>query len=269
MKQQNKKMTLYKLRMKHRRARRVDVEQLRQDTDAYLAENTPSKNEIDILADTWAFVAENIEREEWKTYTREDWEELERQHVERAYYTKPDLFDDILTKYERGLFTADEAQAYAKRYRKCKYRFCENVFKPTRKNQWYCPKSTCRSMEANAKIRFKKTGTYLPPYAYKDIREDTSQKNYEKYEIAFDMEESAGMFARFKYKEECGGKRDRAREDMNDIAHYKQNKEIDAETQVIRHYKPVTIKRDSSEIKVSPLFFRAKSEQIKKEDKIS
>ncbi|MDY0409960.1 hypothetical protein [Paracerasibacillus soli] len=56
---------------------------------------------------------------------------------------------------------------------------------------------------------------------------------------------------------------------MNDIAHYKQNKEIDAETQVIRHYKPVTIKRDSSEIKVSPLFFRAKSEQIKKEDKIS
>ncbi|MDY0409959.1 hypothetical protein [Paracerasibacillus soli] len=99
MKQQNKKMTLYKLRMKHRRARRVDVEQLRQDTDAYLAENTPSKNEIDILADTWAFVAENIEREEWKTYTREDWEELERQHVERAYYTKPDL----LTIYLRSM----------------------------------------------------------------------------------------------------------------------------------------------------------------------
>lgn len=243
--------------MEHQRAEKYDVDKLRQDTEEFLTtEYKPSSltkirntkfgkdNELEILSDIWGFVAENIEREEWKSYTREDWEELERNYVERADYTEPDLFDDILTKYERGLFTADEAQAYAKRYRKCRYRFCENVFKPRRKNQYYCPDSNCRNREANSKQRFKETGTYLPPHVYKELREDTRQRNYERWEVAQDIEIIEEVYIPQQYKNEYGGERDRAREDMYDIARYKQNKEIDAETlgsPLIRHYKPVTI----------------------------
>lgn len=244
---------LYQLRMKHQRAGRTDVESLLEDTNDLLSDYEPNDrldleedvkhgedNELEILAGIWEFVAENIEREEWETYTREDWEEIERNHVERAEYTEPDLFDDILTKYERGLFTADEAQAYAKRYRECQYRFCLNVFEPRRKDQRYCTGSDCRRREANAKIRFERTGTYLPPYVYKDNRDDTDEENYQKKEIAYDMEENGEMFARFKYKDEFGGKRDRMRE-----AYYYQEvteKELkdSGESRLNRHYNPVT-----------------------------
>src|SRR5690625_1888985 len=104
---------LNRIRMKHRRAGRVDVEALHEDTGAFLMEYEPGEtikygedHELEIAADVWAFVAENIERqqeaEKWASYTREDWAELERQYVERSDYTEMDLFDDILTKYERG-----------------------------------------------------------------------------------------------------------------------------------------------------------------------
>src|SRR5699024_7423814 len=98
-----------------------------------------------------------------KSYTREDWAQLENEYVRYADYTEPDLFDDILTEYEAGKITADEAQAKAKQYRRCKYRFCENVYEPKRKDQSYCSPN-CRKREANALQRFKQTGTYLPPH---------------------------------------------------------------------------------------------------------
>src|SRR5690625_2368745 len=121
---------LNRLRMKHRRAGRVDVEALHEDTGAFLMEYEPSESvkygedqELEIVADVWAFVHENIERqqeaEKWKSYTREDWAELEYAYVERSEYTEMDLFDDILNEYEAGKITADEAEAKAKKYRKC------------------------------------------------------------------------------------------------------------------------------------------------------
>lgn len=225
-------LNINQLRMKHQRAGKTDVERLRTDTDACLSDYKPSDaikygedRELEILGDVWAFVAENIEREAWKSYTREEWAELEREYVEKAEYTEPDLFDDILTKYERGLFTAEEAQAYAKRYRRCDYRFCLNVYKPRRKDQRYCS-TDCRKREANAKIRFEKTGTYLPPHVYKENRDDTNERNYFEYEIAFNLgeagndehEESAESVATRIYatsqKMLYGGRRDRASEDI-------------------------------------------------------
>ena len=240
-----KGMSLSQVRMKHRRAGRTDVESLREDTEDFLSEYEPSDSikygedyELEILSDVWAFVAENIEREEWKSYTREDWEELERNYVERATYTKPDLFDDILTQYENGELTGDEAMIKANEYQECEYRFCLNVFKKKRKDQKYCPASNCRALEYKARERFKETGTYLPPHVYKDNRYDTDEKNYENNEIAFDMEENIEMFERFQHKDEYGGKRDRVREDFYEIS--KKIEENIEESPVKRYWIPVT-----------------------------
>ena len=250
---------LNRLRMKHRRAGRFDVEKLNEDTGAYLmgkdgympaetveygeavihgrAVKYGENKELEILADVWAFVSENIEREAWKSYTRDDWAELERQHVERSEYTEPDLFDDILVKYERGLFTEDEARAYAKRYRACKYRFCLNVFEPRRRDQRYCSDSDCRRREANAVIRYEKTGTYLPPYVYKDNRYDTNEENYERNEIAQDVEANEEMYRRIK--------RDRTREAYYYMQVFDKDL-IDSEDK--RHHIPVSIEENSTAI---------------------
>jgi len=256
---------LNRLRMKHRRAGRVDVEALHEDTGAFLMEYEPSESvkhgedyELEILADVWAFVAENIERkqeaEKWASYTRADWAQLEYEYVERSEYTESDLFDDILTKYERGVITADEAQAKAKEYRECDYRFCLNVFKPGRRNQWYCD-ADCRKREANAKIRFKQTGTYLPAHVYKDNRDDTSQENYEDNELAQDMESNEEMYMRFLYKDIFGGKRDRAREAYYHMQVFEKDLKDSQKTESKRHYNPVTNEEERA-------FFRLNGENF-------
>lgn len=193
---------LYRLRTTYQRSGKVDVVKLRKDTEAYLTKyykpkeykpDEPIKQgedrELEILSEIWAFVAENIEREAWKSYTREEWAELERQYVEKSDYTEQDLTDDILIKFERGLFTAEEAHSYFRRYRACNYRFCENVFKPNRKDQRYCT-ADCRKREANAKGRYKQTGTYLPSHVYKDNRDDTVERNYKGKEITYNLGEA-------------------------------------------------------------------------------
>lgn len=245
--EQKKDTGLYKIRMKHERSGRTDVEALREDTEKFLAEKKPTTGELDILAGVWSFVAENIEREEWKYYTREEWEELERYYVEHTHYTKPDLFDDVLTKYERGLMTAEEAQAYTKQYRQCKYRFCENVFKPKRKNQHYCTKYSCRQKEWKAQQNFNKTGTYLPPSFYDENRDDTNERNYMEREIAFNLaeagngenEENAENTAARLQQKWYGGKRDRIQEAQEWIKEEEISAEILQKTAEIRHYNPV------------------------------
>lgn len=208
---------LYDIRMKHERAGRLDVDSLRKDTDAFLAEKPkPSAHELNILAGSWAFVAENMEREAWKYYTREDWEELERYHVEKASYTEPDLFDDITTAYEQERITADEARAKAKEYRKCSYIFCENVYRPKRKAQRFCTGS-CRNAEVKANQRFENTGTYLPASAYKELRDDSKDDKYYEHERSFTNETIADvLYPASVMRDEYGGKRDRVRENILD-----------------------------------------------------
>jgi len=240
---------IYRLQMKHRRANSFDVEKLSDDTEAILADyEIPVKRgytehgeneELEAIADVWAFVAENIEREEWKSYTREDWADLERQHVERAEYTEPDLYDDILTEYEAGNITAEEAQAKAKEYRACEYRFCLNVFQPRRRDQRYCPDSDCRRREANAKIRYEKIGTYLPAYVYKDNRDDTDERHYEKFETSRDMEKDGDMYSRFILKDLYGGIRDRQREAYLWMQVTEKDLKDSSETALKRHENPV------------------------------
>mgnify|MGYP001244523955 CR=1 FL=1 len=255
---------LNKIIKKYRRAKVYDVKGLDASSREYLDDHykAPSKvqygtnKELEALADAFAFIDENIRRKEWESYTREDWAKLEYEYVERAHYTKEDLFDDVLTKYERGLFTAEEAQAYTKQFRECKYRFCLNVFKPKRKNNEYCPGSDCARREANAKIRFKKTGTYLPPSVYKDNRNDTDEDNYKENEIAFnlgeagneDHEESNEQVINKIYQShqrhlKGAGKRDENR-DMYDYINYdEKDAENIEESPVIVHQNPVYNRR--------------------------
>ena len=257
---------LNRLRMKHRRAGRVDVEALHEDTGAFLMEYETSESvkhgedyELEILADVWTFVAENIERkqeaEKWASYTRADWAQLEYEYVERSEYTEQDLFDDILTEYENGIITADEAQAKAKQYRKCLYRFCLNVFKPGRKDQRYCPGKDCRKRESNAKIRYEKSGTYLPTSAYKDNRYDTEQENYEKMEVAVDMHENIEMLERHQLKDKQGGKRDRQREAYYLQQVFEKDLKDMQKTESKRHYNPVTNEEERA-------FFRLNGENF-------
>lgn len=263
---------LNKIIKRYRRANVYDVKSLAESSREYLDDHykAPSgieygeNKEIEALADVWAFLDENIRREEWRSYTREDWEELEREYVERADYTEPDLFDDILTSYEKGELTADEARAKAKEYRKCKYRFCLNVFKPRRKNQYYCPDSDCRKREANAKIRFEKTGTYLPPHVYKENRDDTDEQNYKKYEIAFnlgeagneeheeDVEQVTNRVYQYNQRHLTGnGERDDSRDMRNYTRITEKNLKDEQESPVIRHYIPVSNRGIISEYSVS------------------
>ncbi|GAQ18519.1 hypothetical protein OPHB3_2460 [Oceanobacillus picturae] len=206
---------LYLLRMKHERAERTDVEELRKDTEKYLSSNKPSSNEVSILASTWAFVAENIEREEWRNYDRKDWAKLEYEHVEKSRYTRPDLIDDILTAQENGIITEEEAEAWSSNYRECEYIFCLNVFEG-RRDQRYCS-SDCRKRMHRAEKRFNETGTYLPTSAYCDNREDTEERSYQDHEIAFEDDWVTEELLPQESRRMFGGKRDRQLEIIREI----------------------------------------------------
>lgn len=234
---------LYLLRMKHQRAGRTDINELRADTERYLSRNnTPNEKESEILGEVWNFLAENIEREEWRNYTREDWEALERQHVEKSRYTKPDLFDDITTAYEKGELTEDEAKATALQYRECKYRFCLNVFNG-RKDQRYCS-ADCRKRAHRAEQRFIETGTYLPPSAYKDNREDTDDRNYKERERAFEDTMIIEELEPFERSREYGYRRDRERELFFDIINENSKNSVK-----IRHKNHVSYEEEETEIR--------------------
>jgi len=205
-------MTLYELIKKHRRAKRKDVEQLNKDVEQYLSEHNASNNELSMLADVYRFMAETIEREAYKNYTREDWEKLEYAYVYKADYTEPDLMDDLLTQYERGLITWDELERLRRQWRECGHRFCLNVFKPRRKDQQFCSED-CRKREHEAVKEYERTsklykaGTYLPPSAYKSGREDEREKAYREYVRLYEPDKLQLL------ERGSGGKRDRATEE--------------------------------------------------------
>ncbi|WP_419893602.1 hypothetical protein [Oceanobacillus kimchii] len=207
---------VYSLRMKYERSGKTDVEALRKDTQKVIdGAETLSHTELDIMASTWAFVSENIEREEWRNYIREDWEQLEYEHVEKSRFTKQDLFDDIYTAYENKEITELEAQVWAKRYRQCRYIFCLNVFHG-RKDQRYCS-SDCRKRAHRAQQRYNETGTYLPTSAYRDNREDTVDRAYYEHERSFDNEMLTEVIVPEDERRTYGGKRNRAAEDYREI----------------------------------------------------
>jgi hypothetical protein len=202
--------TLADIQRTYERSGVTDVEGLRRDSEAFIDQTVGIDSKtIGLLGATWNFVAENIERDAWKHYTREEWAELEHAHVEKSTYTAPDLIDDLMTRMERGKLTQDEARAEIEAFRECEYRFCLNVYKG-RSNQRFCCRD-CKERNKKANQRFKSTGTYLPPSAYKETRDDTRERNYRKRERTVKTSVIEGKLAPFEAKREHGYKKDEKR----------------------------------------------------------
>lgn len=206
--------TLGDIQRKYERAGVKDVEGLRATTDEFLAANPkPSTKVLGLLAGSWAFVAENIERDAWKSYTREQWAELEHQYIEKSKYTEPDLRDDLLTAVEYGGQTIEQAREVYATYKECDYVFCLNVFQPKRGAKYCC--RDCKERQRKAVKRFETTGTYLPPTAYKEKRDQVKERDYRKHEVALDDDILYNEVAPFQERREHGYKRERTREDFS------------------------------------------------------
>ncbi|MEH7237306.1 hypothetical protein [Bacillus sp. JJ1562] len=217
-----KNTPLYELRKKNERAGVTDVENLNKDAEKMLAENKLSPNSLSIMAGIYDMVGENIERESYKYFTRKKWEELERQYVHSASFTLPDLVDSLLTRLEKKRITREQLSKERRKYKSCAHRFCLNVFmqRPKVKPNRFCC-DDCRKRENLAVKEFERTskiyaaGTYLPPSAYKELRQAEKDKLYRKYERLFDSE----VLAEIRLETEGGdGKRDRVKEERRNRA---------------------------------------------------
>ncbi|MCM3732363.1 hypothetical protein M3196_11890 [Fictibacillus nanhaiensis] len=161
----------------------------------------------------WAFVTVNIERDKWKSYTRENWAKLEHEHVEKSSFTVTDLYDNVLSRFERGRITAEEARAEFTSYKECEYVFCIEAFKPRRKDQRFCCRN-CKERQKEAEKRFERTGTYLPEHVYKENRDETDERNYKSREVAMETETITDIVEPFERNREKGYKRCRKREEV-------------------------------------------------------
>lgn len=133
----------------------------------------------------------------------------DRSYVERAEFTITDLYNDIVSQMEwstvcylirLSVFGNDALSTYddvlqwndyrkeRKKWRKCRYKFCLNMFAidrdnirnqpPKRSDSRYCC-GECRKADHEATDRYKKHGSYLPVYCYVNQTADHNDKFYE------------------------------------------------------------------------------------------
>ncbi|MFC7062755.1 hypothetical protein [Halobacillus seohaensis] len=206
--------TLTDLYRRYKRSGVYDIDGLRDDVDLFIESTVnihEDKETLDQLAGIYAFVHENLEREEWRTYTCEDWQALEHEWIEKSGYTEPDLMDDILTREELGIINEEQAHEEYESYRECEHVFCINVWKPSRKDKRYCCRD-CKERQKEARKRYDQTGTFLPSTAYRDNRDHVDEQNYKTRETTFEPETVTEVFEPSKRQRETGRKRDRDRE---------------------------------------------------------
>ncbi|WP_144461145.1 hypothetical protein [Siminovitchia fortis] len=201
----SKNNKLYDIRMKFQRAGVTDFEGLNEA----LADYEPTAYEQEIIGDIYDHIAENIEREQIASRTREEWAELERQYVAKSIFPLSELVGWLLDRYEGGEITRAELKEIRWTFKPCKHRFCLNYFKPRRKNQVYCSED-CRKLEDAALKDFERTGTYLPPTAYSSPRKVEKEKGYREHERIFDPHILTEVLTEI---EDAGGKRNRANEE--------------------------------------------------------
>lgn len=133
----------------------------------------------------------------------------DRSYVERAEYTITDLYNDIVSQMEwsairylirlsvfgidalstyEHVLTWDDYRAERKKWRKCRYKFCLNMFaierdnirsqRPKRSDSRYCC-DECRKADFEATERYKKHGSFLPVYWYTPNTADHIDRFYE------------------------------------------------------------------------------------------
>lgn len=136
----------------------------------------------------------------------------DKAYVERADFTVTDLYNDLMSAIEWSLlrymalistFGFAALPFYSivldysyyvqerKKFRRCKYMFCLNMFpvakenvrddKAKRVDSRYCCE-TCRKAQYEAKQRFKKTGSYLPVEYYSPLYSESIDDRYRLHE---------------------------------------------------------------------------------------
>lgn len=138
----------------------------------------------------------------------------DRAYVERSEFTITDLYNDLMSRIEWSLFryialvytfgfdalpyysTVLDYSYYAhqrKKFRRCKYMFCLNMFaiednfrdaKAKRVDSRFCC-DACRKASFDAKKRFKHTGSYLPIEYYAPIYGESVDDRYRLHEQAY------------------------------------------------------------------------------------
>lgn len=98
-----------------------------------------------------------------------------REYVERADYSIMTLYSDYKDDIEAELKTWADYREERKKWRKCNYRYCLNMFPVAsdnfkgapakRKDSRYCC-GECRRADYDATRRYTETGSYLPVYFY-------------------------------------------------------------------------------------------------------
>jgi hypothetical protein len=108
--------------------------------------------ELELMGRLLHKTLENVDRAKEKTRTREEWEELEREHIPPAPSFVP------------------------KGYAVCACWRCNNIFEKRGKRK-YCSEE-CSQEQRDANKRLKKTGTYLRPYAdgYREKRQESTER---------------------------------------------------------------------------------------------
>lgn len=159
------------------------------------------------------------------TRSAAEWRRMEREHVASAEFTITDLYSDYKDLIEFGLIryvlllktfgfaalpnfadltTWDDYRQERRKWKRCKHRFCLNMFpverdnfkerKPKRCDSKYCSRS-CNENEKYARICYEKTAevfenpTYLPGWFYEEVTLEWGQKRSELREVALPGDE--------------------------------------------------------------------------------
>lgn len=202
---------------KYKRAGVTDYESANKAISDYIDKSeTPLKEwQLDLFAGVLDYVAENIEREAPKTRSAAEWRELERQYVVKSDFTITDLVAYLLRRLEKKRITREQYSQERRKFKPCKHRFCLNYYIPRRNNQEFCSRD-CKEREKRALKEFEKTskvyenGTYLPPTAYKTLRQAELEHLYRKHERKF----GPVILTEIMVEDEMyAGKRDKAKEE--------------------------------------------------------
>lgn len=129
------------------------------------------KNTLEGVANALILTAERAEQEA----IRKNPPRNDRAYVERSDYSITTLYSDYKDDIEAGHKSWTDYHEERKKWRRCKYMYCLNVFpidsdnfkaQPAkRSDSRYCCEA-CRKGEYDAKRRYVETGSFLPIYFY-------------------------------------------------------------------------------------------------------
>lgn len=175
-----------------------------------VALKTAKVTKLEGMARELAKFSEQIDREKFTAKPPV----YDKSYVERSEFTITDLYNDLMSVIEWSLFryialvytfgfdaltyysTVLDYSYYVqerKKFRRCKYMFCMNMFaiegdnirdaKSKRVDSRFCC-DECRKASHDAKKRFKRTGSYLPIEYYAPIFDESVDDRYRRHEQA-------------------------------------------------------------------------------------